>query len=295
MTINRAAASEVSIHLGQHRPRLVLDPWLCLDADGPLLIQRLQGFAELWIVRELWHILDDSHYYSAHPGALVSERGPRVREYQALFAGAPESTVLADSRALSADGERDRDLADALLFWDRARLATDLAGLRLFWMGDGLAESLLPEGTPASAHERHERLVRWLDERLAPRSPVACAQRDALALSLSLGGVPVLSVLDRDGEAFSLSGWLSSCRVRCAELPIDDRWLGLERDRWTSLLVRANCAPLFWNGLRLAVVHLCSSEQVMLPLAAITGDEADEVPIEHLARSEQVNAFWYAL
>jgi hypothetical protein len=255
-----AAPAELLITLGYRRPRLVLDPWLCLDPLGPHLIQRLHGLVELWIARELWHILDNSHYFALHPRALLSDEPRWLDDYRARFHPVRERALDGEPNdALPADAERTQDLLRALAFWDGVRLASDLSGLKLFWLGDGLSESLLPEGSATTLHAAHERTAAWLDRRLQPRSPLASGQRDALALALALGGAPVLSLIDRQGEQYALPSSLTSSGVPCARIPDDDRLVGLERDSWTSLLVRANCAPLWWRGLRLALVHVYSS------------------------------------
>jgi hypothetical protein len=297
-------ASDLSITLGARRPRLVLDPWLCLDGAGPVLIQRLQALAELWIVREMWHILDDSHYFALYPNALVSTEGGKhaLRDYRALFAN-PEDAPNADPRSSqlgqtqeSGSDARALELRRTLQFWDQIRISSDLSGLRLFWIGDGLAESLLPDGSPTWIHPLHERLARWLDTKLEPKSPLACAQRDALALSLCLGGVPVLSLRDRAGEAFSLTSWLSATNMSCAAIPDGDRFAALERELWTSILVRANCTPLMWDGLHLSLVHvhaaLPPNAQHEGPAQVESSDELVELCPDHV---EQARAYWFAL
>lgn len=228
------------------RSRAVLDPGLCLGVAGPALVQRLSRQAELWIVRELWHILDNSYFYCRHPAALLSESAgeaqPRAAPGQPLAAGGEPSRPPADLASLGR----------TLRTWERLRVTTDLAGLELFWLGDGLSESLLPEGTPAAVHQAHERLVRSLDERLHPSTPLESARRDALALSMALGGVPVLAALD-GGQLPGLLEWLPQGAAGCRG--VRDEWAARLRADWHDALLTAHCAPMLWSGLRLALVY----------------------------------------
>ncbi|MGC4093194.1 MAG: hypothetical protein QM756_35965 [Polyangiaceae bacterium] len=244
--------------LGGRRPAAVLDPWLCLNRLGPALIQRLQRSVELWIVRELWHILDNSHFYSLKPDALTTAGDPRalLSEYQRAFVIDQFESENSDAPlSVASGGGASLDLT--LRAWERIRLSTDLAGLKLYWLGDGLCESLLPDGSSPSLHARHNQVVEALDRKLLPGSPVACGQRDALALALALGGVPVLSVIDGDDSAPSLCGrLLEASGTSCRRAPEHDALVESQRALWRSLLVSEHCASLVWSGLRLALVHV---------------------------------------
>jgi hypothetical protein len=288
-----AASSELSVSVAYRRPKLVLDPWLCLDARGPSLIQKLQACAELWLVRELWHILDNSHYFAQEPKALLDDDGavPSVTDYRALFGRAAQ---LANSPGDASCSARARALRRSLQFWDGLRLSSDLLGLKLFWLGDGLSESLLPEGSSPQLHPQHERLVEWLDGELKPRSPVQCAQRDALALALALGDVPILSTADRAGEVLSMARWLSASKLSCQQVSEPDLLLELERESWRSLLVRANCSSLVWSGLQLTLLHVNGSAS-FLPLGADEAAEGADLPSSEPPACEYPRVFWYAL
>lgn len=245
--------------LGGRRPAAVLDPWLCLNRLGPALIQRLQRSVELWIVRELWHILDNSHFYSLSPDALITPADPRdlLSEYQRAFVNEQLESETSDAPLATAVDLRRASLEVTLRAWERIRLSTDLAGLKLYWLGDGLCESLLPDGSSPSIHARHNQVVEALDRKLLPNSPVACGQRDALALALALGGVPVLSVIDADDAAPSLCArLLENSGTPCQRAPDHDALVASQRSIWQTLLVNAHCASLVWSGLRLALVHV---------------------------------------
>jgi hypothetical protein len=285
-----AASSELSVSVAVRRPRLVLDPWLCLEALGPPLIQKLQACAELWLVRELWHILDNSHYFTREPTALLADEAaaPSAHEYRALFASGralERAPVVEPSPVCAAELRR------SLQFWDGLRSSTDLAGLKLFWLGDGLSESLLPEGTPPQLHAHHERILEWLDASLAPRSPVQCAQRDALALALALGDVPILSSAQGAGEGRSMASWLAATQLSVRQIDAPDELLGMEREAWRALLVRANCAPLVWSGLRLTLIHVSGAGA----LWSNDGEPTAEVAPLCTASFVPPRVFWHAL
>lgn len=291
--MSAAAAPELSVSVAHRRPKLVLDPWLCLSAYGPALVQRLQAHAELWLVREFWHILDNSHYFMQHPTSLLTESAgsPSPNEYRALFGRAAEEQLLAPVAAAARPSAL--ELRRSLEFWDGLRLSSDLLGLRLFWLGDGLSESLIPEGSPPQLHPLHERFVEWLDARLAPRSPLQCAQRDAVALSMALGDVPILSLAEAGEPGLELQRFLDESQVECKRIDDQDALLELERETWRALLVRANCASLVWSGLNLALFHV-SSESSLLTADTESSEQA-ELPRSTLAQTEVPRIFWHAL
>src|SRR5262245_19038878 len=118
--------SSFSVAVDLKRRACVLDTHLALSPYGLLLAQRLSSELDLWLVRELWQILDNTDYYLSEADRLSS-----VGLTQEL------STPLA--------GQSDaQNLRDALSQWEAARTETDLAGLNIHWIGDALCESLLP-------------------------------------------------------------------------------------------------------------------------------------------------------
>ena len=260
MTLNLASAAELSLSVTRCPPRLVLDPGLCLSDAGPLLVERLQSETELWLPRELWRILDNSEYFAARPEALDGgARSVGASEYELTLRRVLSSRLSAAGEVEAEPGsdpepKLDNELARTLDCWDAIRSSTDLLGLRLFWLGDGLAESLVPPGYAENLHARFEALAERLDGLLAPSSPLGCGRRDALALSLALGGVPVLSTLDADSDAPALCAFARG--FSSTEVDAADAFAALEREQYRSSLVRARCAPLLWSALPLAVVHV---------------------------------------
>ena len=258
MTQTLAKAPELSVTVKHRSPRLVLDPRLCLSPAGPLLVERLQDEAELWLPRELWRILDNSHYFSLRPEALFDDRAASAGtpEYELTLrhdlAGCPEETAPS---AHAEPNPEARELPHTLEAWDSIRMSNDLLGLRLFWLGDGLAESLVPPETRDDLHPRFELLAEQLDALLAPLSPITCGQRDILALSAALGGTPILSVLEAGTERPGLCSF-AAAGLTVTEIERSDDCALLEREQYRSLLVRSQCAPLLWSALQLAIFHL---------------------------------------
>src|SRR6478735_3122556 len=260
MALNLPSAAELSQSVTVRAPRLVLDPGLCLSSAGPLLVERLHGHAELWLPRELWRIMDNSDYFSLRPDALaggapsldasdfeLSLRRALSSRLRGSDCGGPQPEPGPEQLVST-------DLARTLEAWDAIRSSADLLGLRLFWLGDGLAESLVAPGYAEDLHARFEILAERLDSVLAPSSPLACGRRDALGLSLALGGVPILCALEAASEAPALCGLAQTFET--IEIGATDPWAALEREQFRSALVRAQCASLAWSAPPLVIVHV---------------------------------------
>ena len=68
------------------------------------------------MVRELWHVLDNTQYYLQQPDSLLADRTPSAKVQEILY---------------------------ALREWERVRMETDPAGQRCYWIGDGPVESIV--------------------------------------------------------------------------------------------------------------------------------------------------------
>jgi hypothetical protein len=277
----------LSVTVGQRRWPCVLDPALALSRHGLTLAQRLGDLMEVWVVRELWHILDNTHFYRHKPEALLP----------------PGARGEGEARALAA----------SLAAWERARLQTDLGGLKLFWVGDGPGESFLPHGADPRLAPRCEALARALDRRL-PRegrlegSGLGPAFRDAAALGAALGAAFVLTARPPQGAppiCDALAGW----GVSCAELGPGDELAALERAELRRLCVHAGLAELFWAGLGLSVLHVMAPPAPGGPDAPPAGlDGGDGLDEDEPARADfdqpdlseddpwtLARAFWYPI
>jgi hypothetical protein len=58
-----AVFPDLSVTISQRRWACVLDPTLTLSRFGLLFGKRLGEVMELWVVREIWHVLDNTQFY----------------------------------------------------------------------------------------------------------------------------------------------------------------------------------------------------------------------------------------
>jgi hypothetical protein len=109
--------------------------------------------------------------------------------------------------------------------WERLRLETDLGNHHLFWIGDGLGESLLPKETDSSLVSRWEWLARSLDRQIHT-DLLGYAFRDAIALSAALGSAFILTHRSPEDRARNLPpvicSTLESWGINCQEIDQQD-------------------------------------------------------------------------
>ncbi|MBD0337204.1 MAG: hypothetical protein ICV62_17080, partial [Cyanobacteria bacterium Co-bin13] len=74
--------SDFSITLNQRRWACVLDPALALSDYGLPLAKQLGELMELWIVREFWHLLDNTQFYLQQPEQLLQSAGSLFKPEQ---------------------------------------------------------------------------------------------------------------------------------------------------------------------------------------------------------------------
>ena len=286
--------SDLTVTLQQHRLACVLDPALVLSPYG-LAVSRLSEVMNVWVVRELWHILDNTHFFTQRPALLV-EATARTHD-----------TEAASQEALQ-----------ALLDWEQWRLENDQASLKLFWVGDDASGSLLPAGVDASVIWRYETLARALERQTdcpeATDQVLVAAFRDAVALaaalrsSFILARLPLTSAPDSPAQPHCpppvppLCQALVQWGVPCTWLAEHDPLVHIEREYVHRLLVSAGLVPLLWAGLRLAVVHL------WVPGASALWSEPREAPFAELEELpapppmhpagrlwQEAQGFWYLL
>jgi hypothetical protein len=202
-------------------------------------------------------------------------------------------------QALSRD-----EIAIGMKEWERIRMENDLSGLKFFWIGDGLSESLVPPGTGADLVWRYESLARALDRRLAGSGPMACAARDAVALAAALGAAFVLTYRTaedvRAGWAPAICDVFAQC-VPCEAVAGDDPFAAVEREHLRHLLVHSGTAGLLWSGLNLAILHLAvpvAATLYVVPPSIVTDDVAEVEAVMPVAESradpwDGARAFWY--
>ena len=232
----------LSLQLSAKRPACVLDPDLALTFYGPTLARSLGEVMEVWLVPELWHILDNTCVYLDHPELLTaSEAGGGLRALPA-------------------------ETACSLRWWERLRFEAPPNDLRLYWMGDDPTEGRVPEGAAAGLVPRWRALARGLDAAgdggaRAPERLLAPVNRDTAALAAALGPAVVLTCRDLGGDAGGpheplLCSALGARGIFCTPCDLADPMVRLERELLHRIAVQAGIAKLLWAGASLAVLHL---------------------------------------
>ncbi len=281
--------SSFSVAVYTKRRACVLDTYLALSPLGLLLAQRLSTEFDLWLVRELWQILDNTQFYLAQP--------------ERLLAVAPEGGAAWPAEPVDAEA-----LRDTLSQWEAARTAHDLTGLRIYWIGDALDESLLPPDADPQVVSRFEMLASSLDARVRVRARdqdnvlVDCF-RDAVALAATL--VPyrpfVLTCLPEGAGEPLLCAHLKEWRIACARVDRTGK-ADMERDSLVSLIGRTGAGELLWTGLNLAVLHVVAPRAIVMPSGGRPADELygalptpEEPEAEPLDWWRNARSFWYPL
>ena len=232
-----AALPDFSLNISHRRWVCVLDPTLALSVHGLPLLTRLGAALEVWVARELWHILDNTHFYLERPEILLAAGG---RGSQA---------------------ERAQAIVQTLREWERIRLDNDPSRQHCYWIGDSPLESFLPEGIEPDIVWRYEALSVALDQRLPDKgAPLPSACRDTAALAVSLPAAFVLTHLPASDMETSpaICRVLESGGIPCKEVAADDPWQKQESDLLRQILVQTGLGKWVWSGLRLAVLHLAA-------------------------------------
>lgn len=238
-------SSHFSITLSQRRWACVLDPSLFLSQYSLLLVQSLGETLELWIARELWHILDNPDFYGKQPKFAM----PQTELEQSI------------ERQIAAYQNRMQVLKN----WETVRAKTPPTHLKLFWMGDRPGESFLPDRTDPQLIEHWEALARSLDERsLQPSLPsnlLTPTFRDTAALAAVLGSAFILTHQPSgDGEqankppeiCLTLEQW----GIHCQQIDPLDAIAVMERENLLQLIISTGLSKFLWSGLHLVVLHL---------------------------------------
>jgi hypothetical protein len=258
----------LSLKLELRRVAIVLDPRLALaGALGLDLARTLRRTYEVWLVPELWQILDNTCHWRDTPGTLVPDQ--------------PVDTTL-----------------EALDAWEQWRAATDITGLGCFFVGHQGCESLLPESVEPDLPRRWQWLAATLEQRaqgLDPTLPLASAWRDAAALAAALGAAPILAMIGPSGvppivEAFARWGGLE-----VGPAPRDGLF-AQERAGLRALCAAAGVAKFGWAGLALAIVQLVVPKMLTItgaPTGEDNGEAWEMLPGDN--PWDGARAFWYRL
>jgi hypothetical protein len=283
----------IPVKLIKNRYSCVLDPTLALSDYGLPLVKQLGEVMDLWVARELWHILDNIHFYLQQPELLLFRKDT-------------------SERAIDIRHPTKKEIVRALKQWEYVCAETDLLGLRLFWIKDKLGESLLPSGINLDIIWRYEFLARLLNDQIEQHlvdigETLTSAFRDTLALTAALESTFILThQLPRDsiensppGICVALERW----GIACQAIDPLDRIATIERDYLRHVIVQAGLAKHIWAGLRLSVVHL------LMPVAGngwSASTRSQESPLSEIKSFverpkseknlwEEAQGFWYQL
>lgn len=249
----------LSLRVEQRRPAVVIDPELVLGPGplGLLLTRLLSRTMEVWLVPELWQILDNTCRWRDEPELLLPGRPPEL-------------------------------IRDALDACERWRADTDATGLGCYYVGHRGGDSLLPDGADQALPERWQVLASSLERHAGSfplEEPVAAAWRDAVALSAALPAAPILTLAPA-GSPPAIAEALASWRVLTLAAAPRDALHTRERRLLRELCVGAGAAKLVWAGLALAILHL-----------VVPGTAADAAWPAAAGEDpwNQARAFWYRL
>jgi hypothetical protein len=272
----------------QHRSSCVIDPNLLLSPYGLFLVRCLGDLLELWVARELWHILENPEFYC--------KQGQIVIPQQELEQP-PESRRVAEQQRI-----------EMLKHWERVRSETPPAQLKLFWLGDRPGESYIPNGTDPQMMERWEAIAQSLDDR-SPQSSrntgLTVAYRDTAALAAALGSAFILTYQLSDDlnnpSPPELCLILEQWGIPCHRIDPLDAIADLERENLLQLIVATGLSKLLWAGLRLAILHLvvpstittCGKRLPRWTIHTLPENSVPEPPILNLWEGAQ--GFWYPL
>jgi hypothetical protein len=282
---------DVSITLTQKRWACVLDPTLVLSDYGLPLVKQLGELAELWVVREFWHMLDNTQVYLRQPECLLDRSSPDISA----------------SHRHSLSQQAIRNLQE----WENLRANSDRSTWNIHFLADVIGESCIPPGTDDNLIWRWESLAQgldsYLDRPLTRSETLTLAFRDLAALAAAR---PACILTHHSPEAAQLNEPPAICDtlrqwgISCHEVSSSDAIAEAERSYLRHLLVHAGLSKLLWSGLNLVVLHL------MVPAAAAispTPQWSDELAFselndpENFPVTENMNlwegsqAFWYAI
>lgn len=246
----------LDVNVYARRPSCILDVELALSRCGLLLATRLAEEFNVWLVRALWEILDNTDFYAEPRRGLIA------------------TASSAPSAAATVPLWRCAMRPDVIRQWEAARLGTDIAGLQLFWAGDARHDSFLPKDIDKDLVNHLDLLSAELDA-LSLRSegeaccydPVRDGFRDAVALAAALvRHRPIIFSMSADGETSgpNLCAYLRDCGIGCRNIE-DRRLVEPIRRNLLPMLARTGVLELTWTGLRFAAVHLIAPNATVMP------------------------------
>ncbi|MGF1588729.1 MAG: hypothetical protein ACFCU7_05705 [Pleurocapsa sp.] len=220
----------------------VLDPAIALSHHGFLIAENMGKEIELWVVRELWNIVNNAEFYAHRPELIV-----------------PKSTGL--NRHIVA-----AETVWSLNEWSKEKQQKDLAKLGMYWLGDSLQESLLPERKSVEFFGQWEAMASALDQKneqaakYCDSDVLTLAFRDTIALVASLKSAFILTYqLPTDfseNNSPLICKVLESWGISCQILSRRNSVVAMERQYLRQLIIRAGLGKLLLAGVNLVVFHL---------------------------------------
>ena len=221
-----------------HNWSCVLDPAIALSHNGVLIAENISKEIDLWVVQELWNIVNDAKFYFSRTELIIP-------------------STIAYKEAASAE------VVWSLKEWSKAKQEKDLSKLGMYWLGDNLQESLLPKDKPVELYQQWEASASALDRRNEINRNnnseiLNLAFRDTIALAASLKSAFVLTYqpsTDSDSSPAickALENWGISSQIINQRNPI----VAMERQYIRQLIVRAGLSKLLLVGVNLVAFHL---------------------------------------
>ncbi len=250
------------IYADSHRRSCILDVPLALSRFGLLCAMRMAQELNVWLIRALWEVLDNTQYYLENPHVLLGQN---------------ENEEPPHTKALEAE---QTELVVSLNQWQAARLETDLAGLKFYWTGDQCQESLLPKDCDVDLVTRYEILASSLDVNddfssrfgFSSRGPSEFS-RDAVALAGALIRYRpvVLTTMPREPDDRSRPGEPSLCKyLRQSGIPCErvesQSSQSLVDNIWWPIFHRNGVTELVWAGLHIAAVHIVAPSALVMQI-----------------------------
>jgi hypothetical protein len=272
-----AIPSEFQVNISHKHWACVLDSTLALSQYGLPLLARLGDVVEVWIARELWHILDNTHFYLERPEALLAT----------------------DEQGSQTDSAR--TMVQTLLEWERVRLENDPTRQHCYWIGDSPLESFLPEAIEPDIVWQYEAISAALDKRLPDNAPLSSACRDTATLAVCLPTAFVLTYLpsfNSNESSPSICRMLNASGIPCQKVATDDLWQQQESELLRQLLVQTGVSKWVWSGLKLAIL------QIAAPAACTVNTQRLDQPINYGLNEttessidywREARGFWYPL
>jgi hypothetical protein len=278
--------------------RYILDPSLVLSEHGLLITKQLALQAEIWIAHGLWHILDNASIYIHQPelAAMTSDTmaGEALNDVQ--FENWTSPPLRTNYRSGHGQG-----LVGILQHWQQFLASTPPSRFIIYWLGDKLWESRLPDdftmtdfadwaalnqdleqfisATESGANPSTGKLQTLLD--LALQETIALAAYLESVAILTRSSAPLTAKTSEHTSVPLLCDRLAQWQIPCQQVVSETTWVNLERQYCNDLLVRAGIAKLCWQNLNFDLLHLIVPAAKKFPRSFNVWQES--------------NSFWYKL